>query len=387
MSVSNIQQKIGKKLVIISHTEHFLSDRKIMGWAPTINEIDYLSQYWDVIVHVACLHSTIAPPSAIPYKNANIKFVSLPPYGGKQLIDKLSILYKMPQILNTVQKELYDADHVQLRLPTSMGLYLLPYFTWFRERDFLFWVKYAGNWEQENPPVAYKIQKWFLRNNFMNANVTINGKWDNQPKHCKTFENPCLTASQQEQGDIATFTKVFLPPYKMVFIGRLDKSKGVHRILEALDEIDLSKIKEIVFIGNGDLFEDCTRASLRDDVNIRVLGFLSTNDVHKELVDTHFLMLPSDSEGFPKVVAEAANYGCIPIVSEVSCIGHYINESNGYLWDMKSNFSFANMINEAINNKSAILENQKIEVRQFSTLFTFERYFYKLKTMIENEIT
>ena len=38
------------------------------------------------------------------------------------------------------------------------------------------------------------------------------------------------------------------------------------------------------------------------------------------------------SEGFPKVIAEAMNYGCLPIVSNISSIGHYIkHQQNGFL--------------------------------------------------------
>ena len=45
-----------------------------------------------------------------------------------------------------------------------------------------------------------------------------------------------------------------------------------------------------------------------------------------------FIILPSKSEGFPKVIGEAMNYGCIPIVSDVSCISQYIqNGVNGFL--------------------------------------------------------
>ena len=33
------------------------------------------------------------------------------------------------------------------------------------------------------------------------------------------------------------------------------------------------------------------------------------------------------SEGFPKVIAEAINFGCIPVVSNISAIGHYVKDN------------------------------------------------------------
>jgi len=47
-----------KKLVVISHTEHQLNkDGIIVGWAPTVNEINFLAGYFDEVVHVACLEN------------------------------------------------------------------------------------------------------------------------------------------------------------------------------------------------------------------------------------------------------------------------------------------------------------------------------------------
>jgi len=39
-----------------------------------------------------------------------------------------------------------------------------------------------------------------------------------------------------------------------------------------------------------------------------------------------FLVLPSQSEGWPKVVAEAMFFGCIPIVTRISCVPWMLGE-------------------------------------------------------------
>ena len=72
-------------------------------------------------------------------------------------------------------------------------------------------------------------------------------------------------------------------------------------------------------------------------------------------------VLPSYSEGFPKVIAEAMNFGCIPIVSDISCIRQYIiNGKNGFL------------INQTPTDsrffKSVYKRNLKNLVRQISPL-------------------
>src|SRR5690606_41847313 len=59
------------------------------------------------------------------------------------------------------------------------------------------WYKYAGNWNQKKPPLGYALQRWMLKH--QKRKVTINGSWPKQPKHCITFENPCLTEKERDR--------------------------------------------------------------------------------------------------------------------------------------------------------------------------------------------
>ena len=80
------------RLTIISHTPHYFdSSGEILGWGPTVREINYLSEYFLEIVHLAPLHNEKAPNSSIPY-NINVKFVHLKPSGGKSFYSKLQII-------------------------------------------------------------------------------------------------------------------------------------------------------------------------------------------------------------------------------------------------------------------------------------------------------
>src|SRR5690606_11669235 len=49
-------------------------------------------------------------------------------------------------------------------------------------------------------------------------------------------------------------------------------------------------------------------------------GNQSRDCIKESLKKSHFLVLPSKSEGWPKAVAEAMFFGVIPIASPVSCI-------------------------------------------------------------------
>ena len=374
-----------KKLVIISHTDHYFDNGEIKGWGSTINEINYLSDYWEEIIHVACLHEIKTPPSALPYSKNNITFVPIPPYGGKRLWNKILIITKIPKIIKQVLESIDGATEVQLRLPTSMGLFLLPLFSFFVSRKFIFWVKYAGNWNEMKPPLSYAIQRFWLKKNWANCKVTINGFWENQQSHCFSFENPCLTKDAIEEGKKIIENKTFEAPFVFTFVGRLEEPKGVNRIIEALKGILLEKIEKVHFIGDGEAtaFYKKEAEYLKEKVTFH--GFMNSKEVHEILKKSHFLLLPSTaSEGFPKVIAEAGCYGVIPIVSNVGSIGHYINENNGFIWDLNSNQSFTNCLSNAIETNTFVLKEKSENVQGVAEKFTFVNYHHKLESLIFN---
>lgn len=372
-----------KKLVIISHTEHYKSaNEQILGWGPTIKEVNYLGNYWEELIHIACLHDIEAPKSSLPYLKDNIHFVAIPTFGGKRILDKIQIIFKIPKIIYRIVVNIKDATEVQLRLPTSMGLFLLPLFSFFLPRKYTFWIKYAGNWEQENGPLSYRIQKWWLKKNLAKCNVTINGFWPNQPSHCISFENPCLFENDIRQAAIIRENKVFQSPFTFVFIGRLDEAKGIVRIIDALRHIPTNNIRTVHFIGDSLNALDYRKRCEFLGNKVIFHGFLSSEKIHSILKQSDFLLLPSKSEGFPKVVAEAACYGVIPIVSDVGSITHYINETNGFVWELDGKKSYEQILLSATESNSQKLETLSRNLIDVAKMFTFDNY----RTKLENHI-
>lgn len=373
-----------EKLVIISHTEHYLKDNVITGWGSTINEINFLADHWYTITHVACLYNSDSPKSALPYERGNIVFVPISPYGGKRFIDKFLILFKIPKIIYTVLKSIKGATEVQLRLPTSMGLFLLPIFSILHSKKYTLWIKYAGNWNQIGAPLSYRLQKWWLEQNFCRSKVTINGFWNNQPNHCISFENPCLTNEDLNLGRQLSKEKLFNSPFVFCFVGRIDKAKGVLNCIDAIKKISPNLIQKVHFVGDGDLLNKCKEelAFLKDKVVFH--GFSNKIEVHEILKISHFLLLPSKSEGFPKVIAEASCYGVIPVTSDVGSISHYVNESNGFLWHVESKTNYSDILLNAISSRSKILKEKSNSVLKLAESFTFEKYYNNLENKILN---
>lgn len=318
------------KLVIISHTEHYMSNGTVVGWGATVRELNYIAPYFEHITHVAPLHNEVAPASSLSYEADNITFVPLKATGGESIIDKLGVVAAMLPNLRMIAREVKKADLYQFRAPTGMGIYTIPYLLKLKKSG---WFKYAGNWEQDNPPLSYALQKKMLVKQ-KHRKVTINGTWPGQPAHCLSFENPCLTGEERVEGGSVICEKQFDGKLNFCFVGRLDQAKGVDRIIGALQKMeDSSKVGTIHFIGDGPRKAHYQEVCKSLNVDVVFHGFLPRNRVAEIMAESHFLLLPSDSEGFPKVIAEAANYGCIPVSSDVSCIADYVLDGhNGFLF-------------------------------------------------------
>lgn len=375
------------KLTIISHTEHYKkSDSTIVGWGPTITEINHLAEIFDEIYHIAMFYNEQAPDSSLPYTKDNITLVPIKPTGGHSIKAKLNVLFSAPRVIRTVNKTLAKTDCFQLRAPTGIGVFLIPYLILFSKKKG--WFKYAGNWKENPAPLGYAIQRFFLKR--QKRKVTINGKWENQKGHCLSFENPCLTEKDIIEGKEFVATKTNKDVLNFCYVGRLEKQKGVKRIINAFNQLPhdmLAKVGEIHLVGDGADVDFFKQISKKKGVNFKFHGFLPTHKVFEIYKESHFFLMPSTaSEGFPKVIAEAMNYGCVPIVSSISSIGQYVkNGENGFLIDPVTEDNVINVISEAIDLPQNKFEEFQIKNQNIVVKFTYEYYLERIKKLISEE--
>jgi len=371
------------KLAVISHTPHYKKNGVIKGWGPTVREINHLTELFSDIYHIAPLHIEEAPQSSMSYESDKIKFIPLKPYGGRKLSDKFSIITTAPNNLKVIKSILDMVDWVQFRAPTAMGLYLLPYLS-LRSKPNR-WVKYAGNWNMKNPPLSYSFQKWWLNSNFQKSKVTVNGQWEGQKKHVLNFQNPCLDNEELLRAKIITEEKNFNERLIFCFVGTLTKNKGVDVILEALKKINHPEdIQEVLMVGGGSQREKYELMAKEINLKITFTGLLNRDELENIYEVSHLIILPSESEGFPKVIAEASAYGCVPIVSDVSSIGQYYNDINGILLKKINPDELAQKIDRAVQDRIN-LKKMSLECVKVAELFTFEYYMKNLKEKILSE--
>lgn len=104
-------------------------------------------------------------------------------------------------------------------------------------------------------------------------------------------------------------------PFRAVFLGRGDPTKGLHVALEAWRTADLGEA-ELLIAGRLQPDYEDSLLPLLTRPDVRRLGFV--DDVPALLGGADVLLLPSWTEGSALVVLEAQASGCVPLVSDAT---------------------------------------------------------------------
>lgn len=316
------------KLLIVSNMSHHRrADGRIVGHGATVRELDHLATLFDEVRHIGCFHDDATPGSELPYAGDRVELIPLAPTGGATLASKLDILTHAPGYVRTIRSHLPWADVVHVRCPANVSMFgvaLLPTVRRPQRR----WVKYAGSWQAypgESRPTA--LQRAMLRGTWHHAQVTINGAWPDQPAHVHTFDNPCLTDEEIAAGARTAGTKRLTSPLRLMFVGGLEPAKGADIAIDALLAVRARGIDATLeIIGDGtqrDVLEERARPASE---HILFHGWMPRPQLEGPYTRAHMIVLPSRTEGWPKVLAEAMAYGVVPIASAVGSIPQILNE-------------------------------------------------------------
>jgi len=215
--------------------------------------------------------------------------------------------------------------------------------------------------------------------------VTINGHWPEQQKHLISFENPCLTNEEIAWISRHVDKRNFDGKLNFCFIGNVTEAKGVERIIEAFSELDLSRVGTVHFIGDGKKRGEYEAATI--SLPFEFHGFMLRSQMHEILNECQFLLLPSKSEGFPKVIAEVSPYGITPIVSAVSAIPQYIhNDENGFLIDEVNAEALKKVLQHIIQLDKERLGKISKNTKDLYRKFSYEYYNQRIrKEVLEDE--
>lgn len=374
------------RLLVVSHTPHHRTADGLAGWGATVRELDYLSNLFDSVCHVAPVHTEPSSESAATYTSERIRVHAVPAAGGDSWQDKAAILRRLPAHSRAIREELARADAVHVRCPAAISLCALALLRAERWRGPL-WIKYAGSWGgYPGEPLSYRFQRGWLAADWANASVTVNGNWPGQPRHVLSFFNPSLSLEELRKAREAASGKRLEDPVRLLFVGRADESKGLPQVLAIVKNLASSGIAcEAEVVGDGPELERFR--SMADEMGVggctRFLGWLSRQDLNRAYERAHFLVLPSRAEGWPKVLSEAMAFGAVPLAGAVGSIPEYLQRFRaGRALDPGGPGVFADAIRAYLGDREAWARESALAAEAAGN-FTYENYLDAVRKLFE----
>ncbi|MCD6062465.1 MAG: glycosyltransferase [Flavipsychrobacter sp.] len=370
----------GRRLLVISDTPVYKEAEGYVAFEPVVRELEALAPLFDEIVWLACKVEEKKYAMRQPDHALSIRIVGMPGVLKRYNLFRMLALY--PVFAYYMLSFSAKATHTHTRGPSHpafLGILLAIVHKRF------YWHKYAGNWRGQKLALSYRIQRYLLKfNRNQRVKVTVNGSWPDTPPHILSFENPCLSEAELKHAALKASEKKFTDPLNIIFAGNLTKAKGILELIDAMQDSRISTRFENLYIaGDGELHHVIARKINVDNnlVKIHLLGSQSRKQMDKVYETCHVVVLPSTSEGFPKVIAEAAAYGCIPVVTDVSSISQYVRDGeSGYLLKDNSVENIIAVLNHLATNTSLVKISS--EAQKMAGVFTYERFINRAKTEI-----
>lgn len=138
----------------------------------------------------------------------------------------------------------------------------------------------------------------------------------------------------------------------ILFLGRLDKNKGLVEIIEALSALSANINYCFHIAGEGPdkaWFLDACEQRLNGKFQYH--GVIAGEDKNALLAKSHIFLLPSYYEGLPNALLEAMAYGCVPIVTPVGSIPEVVNHNtNGMIVPLKNSMELESAFVSLLEN-------------------------------------
>jgi glycosyltransferase involved in cell wall biosynthesis len=316
------------KLLIVTYAPMLWQGDRYYSYAPYVKEMEIWIKFADEIAFCCPTNYSGKDLLLSPFSRTDFKIFNIPELQIKDILKPWKLLRTTRVLISAMRW----TDHIHLRCPGNVGLLGCIVQIFFPHKTKT--AKYAGNWDwKSKQPWSYRVQQIILRNTYItkNMSVLVYGNWPDRTKNIKPF----FTASYSTKDK----KKVIKPDIKecirLAFVGILSENKNPEISL-----IVAKKLKEeglpvkLTYCGDGPrkelLYSRIVEWQMENEVEL--LGNVSSEKVMEILQQSHFLVFISRSEGWPKAVAEAMWWGCLPVTTRVSCVPQMIGDNErGFL--------------------------------------------------------
>jgi len=170
---------------------------------------------------------------------------------------------------------------------------------------------------------------------------------------------------------------------KILFLGRIDKDKGLNEILSAFKSINEDLKFTFFLAGTGpdkDWFITECKKVLGE--KFYYLGILAYDEKIKVLRNSDIFILPSYFEGLPNALLESMSYGLVPVVTAVGSIPEVIDDNvDGFLIKTHDANDLINKMEMLISDIDLVNQISTNSYRKIAATYSILEYIQKLNNI------
>lgn len=365
------------RLAVFSHKVCWLDPSSPSGHATDggfAKQMDALAELFDqTVVHVPVIAEAPAGAAAAQsqFTNPRLTVSPLPHLRGSGLRRRMRlpgwVMRSVPALVRGVRR----ADAVHAPIPGDIGTVGIALAELWR-RPLL--VRYCGNWLVERTR-AERVWHDYMRRRGGGRRVMLATGGATGPPAPSNPDVTWIFSASLHRDELPAAGPDHKPPreqgLRLITVGRQEPYKGTGAIIAAMPEIlavHPHARLDVVGAGAGlDGFRDlAVEHGVSDSVDFH--GLVHHDDVIEMLGASHVFVFPTQSEGFPKVVAEALACGTPVVASPVSVLPTIIDDSVGALLVDDTPESIAEAVHQVAAHGWADRSRHAVELGRTFTL-------------------
>lgn len=325
-----MQHLFSQRLLVVTHVVHYRHRGRVYAYGPYAREMAIWTALFPHITIAAPQRDEQPPGDALPVGAGELKVVPQVETGGVTLFAKLTQVALLPAMVWRLAAALRGADAVLVRCPGNIGLLgavLAPLFV--RRRI----AKYAGQWSGYPGEVwTVRLQRAILRSRWWGAPVLAYSSENSIVRHVVPFFSSAMTADQMAVAATLDDRESRMDGLSVLFVGRLSRDKNVDVLLLAIGLLHRERLPvRCTVVGDGAERAALERLAVTLGIGdvVRFVGALAHDRVLSYYQAANVLVLPSDTEGWPKAIVEGMAFGLVCIGPDRGIVPAILGDGRG----------------------------------------------------------
>ncbi len=308
-----------RRLLIVAECEHGRREGRVVCPEHFRTEIDQWARYVDSVRLLTNFPPSFetAPASWGSYQADNIEVLEAQGAFSKQPLERLRSLRRSARSLGRIAAGFRWADAVHVRGPCR-NAFLATLVARAVPRPIFF--KWSAQWAgPKRWSMAARMQRRFVMNRGWKIAATVYDHRLEDPPWVFVTDTTSLSEKQVRQALAVRREEPGGGPVELLWVGRFTPNKNVSELLLLIRDLanECGKRRVVLhLVGDGPLrepLEELTR-DLGLIHSVVFHGSLGWADLSRRYASARILLLPSGTEGFPKVVHESLLFGT-PVVA------------------------------------------------------------------------